>query len=339
MPLQDVTVTIDISKPSALTGLGTPLILAKKDGASSYKEFDDLDDIKATLGEDTDAYKLAKQIFNQGDSRPDKIAIATYSLTPEAPQTPITAVSVLENYYYNDWYFVMLDTGAASDYKAISDLVEEKELKIAAHIVDSNADLETLKGGMYDRTFVIHHHKIKEFLHAALIGQVGSKPVGSLTWKFKNLKFATPQELTPVQLDEIHKNGGIAYVTKAGIDQTSEGKVISGEYIDVIHGKDWVKINIEKRIQHLFATNPKIAYSDNGIAQLEDAVRTVLEEAGQNGIIAQDDAGQFLYTIIAKRRNEVSATDRAARKYSGLTFSFELEGAIHEAKINGAILA
>ncbi len=336
MPLQDVTVTIDISKPSSLTGLGTPLILVKKDGASSYKEFDDLEDIKTAISEESDGYKIAKQIFNQGDSRPAKVAIATYSPSAE---TPITPVSVLEKYFYNDWYFVMLDTGAVTDYKEISDIVEEKELKIATHVVDSATDLETLKVGKYDRTFVIQHNKISEFLHAALIGQVGSKPVGSVTWKFKTLKFATPQDITPVQLEEIHRNGGIAYVTKAGIDQTSEGKVISGEYIDVMHGKDWVKINIEQQVQRLFATNSKIAYSDAGIAQIEDAVRTVLEVAGQNGIIATDEANQYLYTIKTKKRAEVSASDRATRKYDGLSFSFELEGAIHEAKIKGEISA
>lgn len=336
MPLQDVTVTIDISKPSALTGLGTPLILVKKEVASGYEEYDNLEDIKVSLGEESNGYKIAKQIFNQGDSRPEKVAIATYN---PAAEPPITATSVLENYFYNDWYFVMLDTGAATDYKEISDVVEEKELKIAAHIVDNASDLEVLKTGMYDRTFVIQHHKISEFIQAALIGQVGSKPVGSVTWKFKNLKFATPQDITPIQLEEIHRNGGIAYVTKAGINQTSEGKVISGEYIDVMHGKDWIKINIEQKIQHLFATNPKIAYSDSGIAQIEGAVRTVLETAGQNGIIATDDANQYLYTIKTKKRTEVSASDRAARKYSGLSFSFELEGAIHEAKIKGEISA
>ena len=335
MPLQDVTVTIDIKKPSALIGLGTPLILTNKAGESTYKEYLDLDGIKEALGDKSDGYKLAKQVFDQGDERPDKIAVATYSTTSEKP---ITAVSVLENYFYNDWYFVMLDTGAATDYKEISDVVEAKALKVAAHIVDNAQDLEILKAGKYDRTFVFQHDKISEFLHVALIGQVGSQPVGSVTWKFKTLKFATPQELTPTQLNDIHTNGGIAYVTKAGIDQTSEGKMISGEYIDVIHGKDWIKLNIEQQVQYLLSTNPKIPYTDSGIAQIEGAVRTVLEIAGQNGIIATDDAGQYLYTITTKGRNEVLASDRAERKYNGLSFSFELAGAIHEAEIHGDIL-
>jgi len=331
MPLQDVTVTIDIKKPSALIGLGTPLILANKAGESTYKEYLDLDGIKEALGQESDGYKIAKQIFAQGDYRPEKVAIATYS-------DSITAVTVLENYFYNDWYFVMLDTGAVTDYKAISDAVEAKALKMAAHVVDSKEDLAILKAGKYDRTFVIQHNTIAELPHAALIGQVGSRPVGSLTWKFKTLKFVTPQDLTPTQLNDIHTGGAFAYVTKAGIDQTSEGTLVSGEYIDVIHGKDWVKLNIEQQVQYLLSTNPKIPYTDSGIAQIEGAVRTVLEIAGQNGIIGTDDAGQYLYTITAKSRNEVLASDRAARNYNGLSFSFELAGAIHGAKIHGEIL-
>ncbi|MFJ7662023.1 DUF3383 family protein [Lysinibacillus sp. NPDC097162] len=331
MPLQDVTVTIDIKKPSALIGLGTPLILANKAGESTYKEYLDLDGIKEALGQESDGYKIAKQIFAQGDYRPEKVAIATYS-------DPITAVTVLENYFYNDWYFVMLDTGAVTDYKAISDAVESKALKMAAHVVDSKEDLAILKAGKYDRTWVIQHNTIAELPHAALIGQVGSRPVGSLTWKFKTLKFVTPQDLTQTQLNDVHTGGAFAYVTKAGIDQTSEGTLVSGEYIDVIHGKDWVKLNIEQQVQYLLSTNPKIPYTDSGIAQIEGAVRTVLEIAGQNGIIGTDDAGQYLYTITAKSRNEVLASDRAARKYNGLSFSFELAGAIHEAKIHGEIL-
>ena len=304
MPLQDVTVTIDIKKPSALIGLGTPLILVDKAGDSTYTEYRNIEAIKTALTEQSNGYKLAKAIFDQGDERPEKVAIATYD---SASAEPITAVSVLENYFYNDWYFVLLDTGTVADYKTISDAVEAKGLKVAAHVVADATDLATLTVTEYDRTFIIEHDKEAELPHAALIGAVGSRPVGSVTWKFKTLKGVTPRDLTPVQLSDIHVSRAIAYVTKAGIAQTSEGIMVSGEYIDVIHGKDWVKLNIEQSVQLLLSSNAKIPYTDTGIAQIESAIRTILEIAGQNGIIATDDAGQFLYTITADGRNELAA--------------------------------
>lgn len=336
MPLTDVKVIIDIKKPSSLIGLGTPLILASKTGTQTYKEYFDLDTVKVEFAETTDAYKLAKKVFDQGDYRPHKVAIATYDLA--ATPTVINPVEALEKYFYNDWYFVMLDTGVVADYKTISDVVEEKEVKMAAHMVDDSADYIALKAESYDRTIVFYHDNLAELPHAALIGSVGSKPVGSVTWKFKTLKFVTPQELSPSEANDIHANGAIAYVTKAGINQTSEGIVVSGEYIDVIHGKDWIKLNIEQQVQYLLSTSDKIPYTDAGIAQIEGVVKTVLEIAGQNGIIATDDNGKYMYSINTLGRNEVLAADRAARKYNGLSFTFDLAGAIHEATIYGEIV-
>lgn len=317
MPLQDVKVIIDIKKPSSLIGLGTPLILASKTGTQSYKEYFDLDAIKIDFAETTDAYKVAKKIFDQGDYRPNKVAIATYDLA--ATPTAVSPTDALEKYFYNDWYFVLLDTGVVADYKAISDVVEANALKMAAHMVDDPADYTTLKAEGYDRTIVFYHDVLSEFPHAALIGAVGSKPVGSVTWKFKTLKFVKPQDLSPTEVNDVHTNGAIAYVNKAGIDQTSEGLVVSGEFIDVIHGKDWVKLNIEQQVQYLLSTSDKIPYTDAGIALIEGAVKTVLEIAGQNGIIATDGNGNYMYSINALGRNEVLASDRAARKYNGLS--------------------
>lgn len=336
MPLQDVKVVIDIKKPSSLIGLGTPLILASKTGTPFYKEYVDIDSVKEDFADSTDTYKLAKQIFDQGDNRPYKIAIATYDLA--ATPTAISPSDALETYFYNDWYFVMLDTGVVADYKAISDVVETNALKMAIHMVDDPADYITLKAGDYDRTIVFYHDDLSEVPHAALIGAVGSKPVGSVTWKFKTLNFVSPQDLSPGEVNDVHENGAIAYVTKAGINQTSEGIVVSGEFIDVIHGKDWVKLNIEQQVQYLLSTNDKVPYTDAGIAQIESTVKTVLEVAGQNGIIATDENGKYMYSINTLGRNEVLPTDRAARKYNGLTFTFDLDGAIHEATIHGEIL-
>lgn len=337
MPLQDVKVIIDIKKPSSLIGLGTPLILASKTGSneSTYKEYYDLDSLKADFPDTTDAYKLAKSIIGQGDYRPNKVAVATYN---EKATTPIKAKDALEKYFYNDWYFVLLDVGEVADKIAISDLVEEKAIKMVAHKVADTTERDALKAKKYDRTIVFQHSVNAELPHAGLIGAVGSKPVGSVTWKFKNIKGITPQDLSVTEVMAAHKNGAITYVTKAGIPQTSEGIVVSGEYIDVIHGKDWIKLNLEQQIQYLLSTNDKIPYTNQGIAQIEAVVTTVLETATRFGIVATGDDGKGQYWIKAQRRDEVLPSDRAERKYNGLSFGFDLAGAIHEATVKGEIV-
>lgn len=328
MPLQDVKVIIDIKKPSSLTGLGTPLILAEKAGEQSYKEYADLDGVKADFAENTDAYKAAAAVFGQGDTRPSKIAIATYTTENPAPQT-------LEKYYDNDWYFVSLATGSVSDFIAISDVVEGKGFKIATHTVDSLQDLEQLAAKKYDRTFYMMHHKLEQYPHLALVGGHGSKPVGSITYKFKKLIGVDPAPYDATTIQQIHNLNGFAYVTKNGVPQTSEGTVGSGEYIDVIQGKDWIKVNMESAVSNLFVNNDKISFDDTGISQIESTVISILEIGGKQGIIAKNDSGQFLYTVTAKSRAETPAQDRAERHYRGLSFSMELAGAIHEATIHG----
>ncbi|GGA31085.1 DUF3383 family protein [Psychrobacillus lasiicapitis] len=332
MPLKDVTVIINIKKPSALIGLGTPLILAEKAGEPSFKIYGDIEGVKADFAEDTDPYKAARVAFKQGDTSTAKVAIATYD------GTEVTAAEALEQYYNEDWYFVSLATGTVADFIAISDVVEGEGFKIAAHTVDSLEDLTTLSAKKYDRTFVMMHDKLEQYPHLALIGGHGSKPVGSITYKFKKLIGVDPAPYDATTLLGIHALNGFAYVAKNGNYQTSEGTVLSGEYIDVIHGKDWVKVNMEQAISTLFINNDKIAFDDVGIPQIEGEARTILEIAGQQGIIAADDAGQPLYTLTAKDRAQTSAQDRVERHYKGLSFSLELAGAIHEATVYGEMV-
>lgn len=330
MPLHDVNVIIDIKKPSALTGLGTPLILAEGT-TQSFKSYADIDGVEKDFANSTDAYKAAKQALEQGNTRPSKVAIATYT-------TEITAAETLEKYFDEDWYFVSLATGAVTDYIAISDVVEGKGFKAATHTVDSIEDLTIISAKSYDRTFVMMHDKLEQYPHLALIGGHGSKPVGSITYKFKKLIGVDPAPYDATTLQQIHDLNGFAYVTKNGIPQTSEGTMLSGEYIDVIHGKDWIKVNMENAISNLFVNTDKISFDDVGIPQIESTAVNILELAGKQGIIAKDDAEQLMYTVNAKSRAETPAQDRAERHYRGLTFDFELAGAIHEASMKGQMI-
>lgn len=335
MPLKDVNVTINIQKASKLVGLGKPLILAKFTGESTYKNYSDSADVAKDFGADTVVHKLSKALINQGNTAPAKIAIATYD---PAATPAVTAADVLTKYYDEDWYFIVSDTQVVTEVKAIADVVEGKGVKMHGTTATTLEALTTLKGYNYDRTFAMLHTTVDEYVAEGLIGAVGSRDVGSITWKFKTVNGMTPQQLTEDELKDIHALNGFAYVTKSGVPQTSEGVVLSGEYIDVIHSKDWIKINIEEAVQKVFLKNGKVSYTDGGITLLSNAVKSILKAAYDNGMIAEDADGNPSYSVSTVSRADTPAIDRESRVYNGLSFTFELAGAIHEANITGEII-
>lgn len=332
MAEKDVNVIIDIESPARLSDLGTPLILAQKAGAATYKMYADVEAVKVDFATDTDAYKAAYVAFNQGATSPDQVAIATFD------GENVTAAQSLQQYFDEDWYFVALATGAVDDMKLVSDVVEGKGFKIACHSVDSVEDLTTLAAQKYERTFVMVHHDLAQFPHLALVGGHGSKTVGSVTYKFKKLVGVDAAPFDQTKINAIHALNGFVYVVKNKIPQTSEGTVLSGEYIDTMHKSDWVKVTMENKITNLFVTNDIVGFDDfSGIPQIENEAITTLELAGTNGIIAKDADGILQYTVTAGSRLESSAEDRQARHYKGLKFNFEIRGAIHKTTVHGGI--
>lgn len=335
MPLQDVKVTINLQKPAALIGLGKPLILAPKTGASTFKNYSSLDAVKVDFAENTSTYKKAFAIFNQ-KNRPATIAIATFDSAAVAP-APKTAAEAVAKYYDEDWFFALVADEVIADQIAVADAIELKKYKMFVLRTKLAADRATVKAKEYD--FVIDiFHEADEAIDAALVGELGSQPAGSLTWKFKTLTGITPANLSADELNAIHEDGAIAYVRKMGVAQTSEGIVVSGEYIDVMHGLSWVITEIEKNVQNSFVQNKKLPYDHRGFAVLEGDVKTALKLGHRQGIIAEDDAKNPLYTTTVMSRTDVPAAERGARVYNGLSFSFELAGAIHEANITGEVI-
>ncbi|MCY8813677.1 DUF3383 family protein [Bacillus atrophaeus] len=342
MPLSDVKVTIDLVKPSTLIGLGVPLILVKNTSADSvYREYGSLEALKQNYPESSATYKKAAAIYAQGDYAPHKIAVASFGKeTPgDGKDKSVTKFSVrnaLEEYFDKDFHFVLLAAASADDRLEASKYFEEKAYKFLVLKVTDEAEITSYKGK--DRTIVFYHPLTDEEPDAALVGAVSSRTVGSVTWKFKTLVSITPQDYKADQIANFHKSGAIVYVTKAGINQTSEGITASGEYIDVLHGKDWVKLNIETSIQAALSNSGKIPFSNEGFSLLESQVTNVLLTAFTNGIIAGDEDGQPIYTVKTKKRSEISDENRNKRLYDGLSFSFELAQAVHEANITGEII-
>ncbi|MGE7716960.1 DUF3383 family protein [Priestia megaterium] len=336
MPLQDVTVSIELRKPSGLIGLGKPLILAEKAGASTFKTYSSIDTVKPDFAETTEVYKKADAIFAQ-DHRPATLAIVTYD--PAATDTdPKTATEAIAKYYDHDWFFLLTADIELTDEVAIADYVEGKKFKMYVVKTTDAASRNAFKVKDYDYVIDFYHPTADEQADAVLVGELGSQDVGSISWKFKSLTGITVLDINADELAAIHEDGAIAYVKKAGINQTSEGITVSGEYIDVMHGKSWVKTNMENSVQFAFANNGKVSFDSRGIALFDSAATTVLQQAFAQGIIAADEDGNPIYTVTTVPRSETLPADRASRVYNGLSFSFELAGAIHSAEIKGEIL-
>ena len=326
MPKSDVKVVIKLSSAAGEAGLGIPLILATKQGSAvPYTECHSLDEVAKLFQNSTDVYKAANLIFMQ-ETPPEKIAVCG------STDTALDAIKAIKDKDWRQLIIVDLESDTEATVKNISDYIETTD-KLYFTSASSKDGMPSLTD--VDRTVIFVCGG--DTPEAALVGATASKAAGSFTYKNQILKGLTPMNLTDTEIDAIHTAGGITFVTKAGDNVTSEGKAVSGEYIDIVDSKDYIIKNITYRTQKLLNGADKIPYDNTGIAQLENVCVDVLQDAYNNGMIAVDDDGAPDYSVDYAPRSETSAGDRAERNYKLGKFSFALAGAIHTATINGEI--
>lgn len=139
-------------------------------------------------------------------------------------------------------------------------------------------------------------------------------------------------------LDAAQGNFANAYVNIGGIDMIVEGNVGSGEFIDVIHGLDWLRARTQEAMLSVLANNPRVPMSNPGVGFLiNTGVRPPLNRAVAAGIIAGDFVdGQYHpeYEIFAERVENIPASQRHQRIAPDIQVKTRLAGAIHYASCN-----
>lgn len=325
MPLTDVSVTINVASPAPKIGLGRPVIFVQKTGAAEYKEYTTLSALQVDYAVGTTVEEKASAIFTQ-DNRPDKVAVATYA-------TDVATSMAL--FYGREWHFALIANDLAADQLSAATYISDKDFKFLAVQVKTDVDRKALKDKK--RTIIFDHTIDGEHLDAAAIGDLASRTVGSVTWKFKSLKGITGRYLNATEINTIDSDLAIAYVVKGGRGQLSEGWFADGAYIDDLHGQDWVKADMENEISYTLGNTPKTPYDARGIGAIEAAMTTTLQRAFNNGIVAMLDGGLPDYTVTTLPRDQVDIQDRALRVYPGGSFEYGRSGAIHEARVTGVV--
>lgn len=324
----DVKVKIDINKPAGNSSFGYPLIINVGESEIAYTECRNVEEV-ATAGfaATTDTYKAAAIMFGQ-DNPPGKIAVC------QVTGTIVDGLGAIRDKEFRQ-IMTVGTLGESETTESVAAYVETTiKDKMYFATVASVDDLSDI--GSYDRTvYFVHTNPLAV---AALIGESAGRTVGSFTYKNLILKSISPMKLTDSEIAAIHTAKGITFVTKAGDNVTTEGKVVSGEYIDIIDCKDYIISNLEYQTQKALNNSAKIPYDNSGIAMLENVAVNVLRSAYNLGMIATDEEGKPMYSVDYAMRSETTEEDRTERKYVGGKFSFTLGAAIHTVDIVGEII-
>jgi hypothetical protein len=338
-------------------GFGTGLVLtAEADlDAGELKPYSSPQELAADTAvfggsaTDTDVYQYALKYFGQ-QLRPLRLLVGVYD--PEEPGDSVNAV--IES---ADWYALMViddDDGTVNGrtypqrIALIADTVEASQ-KLFFPEINSDLDpslvaLTLLNAQNYDRTAVLY--QFKDDLNgapAAWLGRMLPTDPGSNTWAYKGLAGVSANAgieadaLTTAQRDSILDLNGNIYTRIADLPVTRNGTVMSGEWIDVMRGIDWLTQRLSERLFNLLANAPKVPYTDGGIGLVENEVRAQLQIAQERGVIAPDTEDGDGFTVTVPRVVDTSEQDRADRFLRDVRFDARLAGAVHTIQINGRV--
>lgn len=194
-----------------------------------------------------------------------------------------------------------------------------------------------LKTAAYFRTIPVYHPSPLAFADAALFGRQLPLSPGSETWKFVTLAGVPAVTFTATHLVNAADKNALVYYTLGGVNITAEGKVASGEWIDVVRFRDWLVARLQERIFALFvnasAAGGKVPFTSTGIVMIEGEIYAQLDDGIAVGGLASDPAP----TVTVPKIGAVSPADKAARRLTGVKFTAVLAGAIHAVVIKGTV--
>ena len=289
-----------------------------------------------------------------------------YDITSATGTTGITetATELAESYpealalisIENDsWYGLVIADRAIGKQVLVADWAEASTKIFAAGSADATiinsaegVDVTSLayyiKSQSLERTFVIYGaNAATEGNDAALLGKIFPQLPGTYTAMFKTLASITVDELSTTQSTNARDKNANVYEPIGGINIVREGKVGSGEYLDVIIFIDWLYSRIQESVYGALAGALKVPFTETGIAVVESALDVPLSLGQSRGGISpkafDDDKVQIGgYFITMPRLQDISAADKTARELKDVKFTAFLAGAIHKTRIDGVVI-
>lgn len=259
--------------------------------------------------------------------------------------TGMTAIKAADN----DFYGVILASHKKQDILDMAAYVETQTMlfgtstdEAGAYTQASTDDvLSKLKNNEYYRTFCDVRKDASDYEESAKMARCFAIDPGGETWALKSLAGVKADSWTETEYTTIKNKNGNTYEKVRNISVTQNGKVVAGEWIDIIRFRDWLVEEIQTNVFTLLKNNDKVPYTDAGIAMVENVVRKALEDGQDRGGIAPAEYDEnnnenpgFVLTV--PLASEITPTQKATRDLKDIKFTARMAGAIHAVEIKGS---
>lgn len=323
------------------------------------------DDVEAGFTERVRSYTSAQQVAEDVDvgtlSSAYQAALAHFSPTPspaifkigriasaEAPAVALAAVRAEDD----DFYILTTDVRVSADIEALADLIEASRKMFFVSTNEAGAYstytagaatdiLGILRDGNYFRTKGMYHHEsVTKFPEVTYAAYNLPYLAGSVSWTNLQLPLSAAQIsgggalLTVTQKNNLEARNAAYTELVGGVVVQRNGRVASGEKIDVIRGRDNLEVDLNADLTNLLINQQgsKLPYTNAGINRIYNLVRTRLNQYSE-------DPRNFIskFTMDFKLADQVPTADKQAGIYRSGTFKAELQGAIELIEITGVL--
>ena len=283
-------------------------------------------------------YKAAQVVFSQNPVLP-RIMVGRADTADADWTASLSAIAAEED----DWYFFIITSDTEADVLAASAYAETNTKLYFyssnnADIVDGTVDTDIasqIQALNRDRSIGIYNpFTVGERIYpeSAWPGEAGPYTPGSQTWAYKTLSGVASYALTSAQRTAAFAKNCNIYTRVAGVDVTEEGKVASGEWIDIIRGTDQLEARIQENIFAELSQIRKIPYTDEGVSIISNLIRAAMSESARADFLVEDSI-----EINVPNVADVNPNDRADRLLPDVSFSATLQGAVHKTSIRGTL--
>lgn len=234
----------------------------------------------------------------------------------------------------NEWYGLALAVNSADAVSSASAWTEANDKIFVPQLSDTEVTdagvtddiASSLVALSYTRTGPIWHRHIggSEWSNVAFLMANLIPDPGSYTPAFKTLAGVSVNKLRAGQETALEAKNVTKYTRQHGINVTFEGRTPSARFFDVTRFIDWQDATIKADAFGPLVNNPKIPFTNQGIATMRDTV--------EGSLIKGATAGGLDRETIVVTAPDVTATDsadRSNRLLKGIKAKARLAGALH----------